>query len=196
MDADGLQTLDDWGNLTVVQVDPDDGGDDAGDGVGQEVAQTETGNVLDDKRIDDHSQRKGGDDHDRHLDDGVEQHMADTSPEFAGSDDVLEVLESDELVDQFAAAIEAATLADLTEEAGIDGPDDGQEEHEGEQDGERRHERPAGSVLALECLRALWLCGGAFRRGTLGLSNGCSHNTNLSFRKTEKRFHEHVLLDI
>ena len=46
MDADGLQTLDDWGNLTVVQVDPDDGGDDAGDGVGQEVAQTETGNVL------------------------------------------------------------------------------------------------------------------------------------------------------
>ncbi len=47
--------------------------------------------------------------------------MADTSPEFAGSDDVLEVLESDELVDQFAAAIEAATLADLTEEAGIDG---------------------------------------------------------------------------
>ena len=58
MDADGLQTLDDWGNLTVVQVDPDDGGDDAGDGVGQEVAQTETGNVLDDKRIDDHSQRK------------------------------------------------------------------------------------------------------------------------------------------
>ena len=81
-------------DLAVVQVDPDNRGHDAGDGVGQEVAQTETGDMLDHERVDDDGQRQCGDDHDRHLNQGVDQHPADAGPEVAGSNSILEVLES------------------------------------------------------------------------------------------------------
>ena len=90
--------------------------------------------MLDHERVDDDGQRQCGDDHDRHLNQGVEQHPADAGPEVAGSNSILEVLESYEFIDQLATAVCATALGDLTEEAGIDGPDDGQDEHESEQD--------------------------------------------------------------
>ena len=186
IDADGGKSLDDRRDLAVVQVDPDNRGHDAGDGVGQEVAQTETGDMLDHERVDDDGQRQCGDDHDRHLNQGVEQHPADAGPEVAGSNSILEVLESYEFIDQLATAVCATALGDLTEEAGIDGPDDGQDEHESEQDGERCHERPAGAVLALLSAGPLRLGGGTPRCFALRLSSGCSHNTKPVFAKNSK----------
>ncbi len=60
--ADGRKTFDDRRNLTVIQVHPNNGCNHAGDGVGQEVAQTETGDMLDHERVDDDGQRQCGDD--------------------------------------------------------------------------------------------------------------------------------------
>lgn len=62
LDADGGKSLNDRGNLAVVEVHPDDGCDHARNGVRQEVAQTECGDVLDDIGIDEHCQSKCRDD--------------------------------------------------------------------------------------------------------------------------------------
>ena len=48
------------------------------------------------------------DDHQRHLNEGVNQHPAHTGPEIAGRKHVLEILESYEFIHQFAAAVRAA----------------------------------------------------------------------------------------
>ena len=159
LDADGGKSLNDRGNLAVVEVHPDDGCDHARNGVRQEVAQTECGDVLDDIGIDEHCQSKCRDDHDRHLNHGVEHYPAHASPEVAGSNNVLEVLKSDELIDQFPAAVCATARGDLAEEAGINSPNDGKNKYQSEQDAKRCHEGPAGTILTLHSIRSLWLIG-------------------------------------
>ena len=164
--SDGRKTFDNRRNLTVIQVHPNDGCNHTWNGVRQEVAETEARDVLDHERIDDHRQSQRDDNHQRNLNEGVDQHPAHTGPEIAGRKHVLEILEPYEFIHQFAAAVSATAFGDLTEETGVDGIENRDDEYDGEQYAEWRHERPSCSILAALRISALW-----FRR-----MRCCSHD--------------------
>ncbi len=97
---------------------------------------------------------------------GVDQHPAHTGPEIAGRKHIFEILEPYEFIHQFAAAVSATAFGDLTEETGVDGIENRDDEYDGEQYAEWRHERPSCSILAALRFSALW-----FRR-----LRCCSHD--------------------
>ena len=145
--SQGIKELHDGREFRGVDVHPDHCCDNAGNGERQEVGQSEKACAADQEGVQNKGKDKSRNDHEGDLEGRVDHDSSHARPEVGGSDDHSEVIEADELIFKFAAAIEATAACNLTEEGLVDCHANRNGKNQEEHDEEGGHKCPPGTRI-------------------------------------------------